>query len=128
MTKTMFKKILVVEDDRKTLSSLYTLLMQHGYEVQTLTEAEYIFQEVTAFNPHLILLGALSHGSNGAMICAALKSAPLTSKIPVISVLGSKQSLVKLYENADCSPDDFIMKPINAQVLLNKIEYRFIAN
>ena len=124
----MDKKILVIEDDLKTLSSIYTLLRQNGYEVQTLDKAEYVFQEVTAFNPHLILLGALTPGANGAMICAALKSAPATSKIPVISVLASYQTLTKLYENADCSPDDFILKPINAQVLLNKIEYRFIAN
>lgn len=124
----MYKKILIVEDDLKTLSSIYTLLKQHGYEVQALREAEYVFQEVTAFNPNLILLGALTPGTNGAMICAALKSAPATSKIPVISVLGNKQSLNRLFENADCSPDDFILKPINPQVLLNKIEYRFLAN
>lgn len=124
----MYKKILVVEDDLKTLSSIYTLLKQHGYEVQTLRETEYVFQEVTAFNPHLILLGALTPGANGAMICAALKSAPATAKIPVISVLANYQSLSKLYEKSECSPDDYILKPINPQILLNKIEYRFIAN
>lgn len=113
------KKILVVDDDTGILESLQFLLEDAGYTVIT-SEDGSIFENITdSQKVNLILLDYWLPKQNGGEITRRLKSSPNTKDIPII-IISASYNVKKITKEAGA--DDFIPKPYDMDILLQKIE------
>jgi DNA-binding response OmpR family regulator len=118
----MNKRILIVDDDQSILEVLSTLLEYCGYDVNTLSKGDQVFETIADFHPNLILLDVMLGEMDGRKICSNIKE---KETIPVILISASHQlsSIVK----KPGGPDDFLAKPFEMDSLLQKIEMQLAA-
>jgi DNA-binding response OmpR family regulator len=113
------KRILVVDDDIEILETIELILEIGGFNVSTLNNGEEIFTRIRNFNPNLILLDISLGNIDGRDLCEKLKANASTAKIPILLISG-------LYDQKDFNvlnygQDDFLSKPFQMDVLLQKI-------
>lgn len=114
------KRILVVDDEPDILEFLEVILEEEGYTVVTSDKGEYLEQLHNGGLPHLILLDVLLSGKDGREIVKYLKNQQETRHIPVI-MFSAHPSAEETARQAGA--DDFLAKPFNIDVLLEKITH-----
>ncbi len=119
------KKILILDDDQDLLDVLSMLLTESGYDIQTLSSGEEIFEEIKRFHPDLVLMDIMLSGMDGRLICKRMKAKSDTVDLPVILISGSHNLANNLSEQG--APNDFMAKPFDLNALVKKIEYQLIA-
>jgi DNA-binding response OmpR family regulator len=112
------RRILAVDDDKDILEIIKYILEDSGYEVHTLAEGKNLFDRIKQYEPDLILLDIMLGNLDGRELCKTLKTQQETKNIPVILISASHDP-GRL--NQDGCPDDFIAKPFDIDVLLNRI-------
>ena len=113
-------RILVIDDNAEILNVVKLILELHGYEVLTSGKGEETENDVIKYSPQLILCDVYLKGSNGVEICNQLKSNKLTRNIPIIMFSAQVNDYLVFRK---CAADDFIAKPFDNTVLLQKIEH-----
>ncbi|MDB5116596.1 MAG: response regulator [Mucilaginibacter sp.] len=115
----MSKKILILDDDSDILEILSFVLSEIGYETRTLEHGATVFEDITNFQPDLILMDVMLGDMDGRAICQHIKNNSLTSCLPVILISGTHD----LAESLDLpgAPNDFLAKPFNIEDLLTKV-------
>jgi DNA-binding response OmpR family regulator len=119
------KKILILDDDQDLLDVLVLLLTESGYKIQTLRSGEQIFDEIKKFDPDLVLMDVMLAGMDGRLLCRRIKAKPDTHNLPVILISGSHSLSQSKFELG--APNDFMSKPFNIDLLIEKIENQFAA-
>ncbi|MFH1075220.1 MAG: response regulator [Candidatus Firestonebacteria bacterium] len=116
------KKILLI-DDEQDFTDLMKMRLEHGgaYEVVVLSSAKDILTHVREFVPDVILLDLLMPGLGGIEACQMLDRDPIGMNVPIIvlSGLDKEADKAKAYK---CGVVDYIMKPVNWNVLIKSIE------
>ncbi|HUS01509.1 MAG TPA: response regulator [Chitinophagaceae bacterium] len=112
------KRILVVDDNADILDVVRIFLESNGYEVLTVSKGDNILNDVVNYSPQIILLDVYLRGSNGVEICNNLKSNSSTKHIPIIMFSAQTSDYLILRK---CAADDFIPKPFDEKVLIEKI-------
>ena len=113
------KKILVVDDEPDILEFLQIIFEEAGYVVATTEKGDYLEKLNNGPLPDLVLLDMLLSGKDGREIVKQLKSQEKTKHIPVI-MLSAHPSAEKTA--LDAGADDFVEKPFDIDMLLEKIE------
>lgn len=121
----MCKRILAVDDDLSILSIVKDILEYEGYEVSTLSRGEKVMEEIQTLTPDLILLDVMLAGMDGREICRSIKEKIETHDIPVILISATHNLSDSL--KVEGAPDDFIAKPFDIRILLQKIEQQLAA-
>jgi DNA-binding response OmpR family regulator len=111
-------KILIIDDDPDIRTVINILLRKKGHEVETASREEEVFDQLERFDPDVVLLDVLLSGSDGRKICKAIKQNEKTRHIPVIMFSAHPGAADKI---TDYGAEDFISKPVNADLLLEKI-------
>ena len=116
-------QILVVDDDAISRKILAQLLASAGHDCRECEDGAKALQLIHAKPPSLLLLDFDMPGLNGAEVLRRLRSDadPAVAQIPAIMLTGhgSEESEVSCLQ---AGADDFVTKPINAAVLLARIE------
>ena len=116
-------QILVVDDDAISRKILAQLLASAGHDCRECEDGAKALQLIHAKPPSLLLLDFDMPGLNGAEVLRRLRSDadPAVAQIPTIMLTGhgSEESEVSCLQ---AGADDFVTKPINAAVLLARIE------
>ncbi len=121
----MAKNILIVDDDSDMVELICLILDEEGYNVWTLTSGDVIEKTMTTFKPDLILMDVMLDDLDGRELCKNLKESAETNHIPIILISGSHQlNLDGINEGA---PDDFIPKPFDIELLLQKVNNQLAA-
>ncbi len=117
-------RLLLVDDDEKILESLKPIFESAGYSVICSTNGRDAIENAKRFQPHLIILDLVIPGMDGIEICQEIKM-----------IAGLEKTLVAFYtaRNEDYSQiaaftagaDDYIIKPLNANVMLMRIQALF---
>jgi len=115
----MSQKILIVDDDHDILDVLKDLLEGGGYEVITLDYTDSIINNITKYNPDLVMLDFLLAGVNGGELCHEIKINSKTSWLPVIMLSAFPRVLDSL---GNYGSDAFIAKPFDIEVVLKKVK------
>ncbi|MDP2922866.1 MAG: response regulator [Candidatus Omnitrophota bacterium] len=114
------KKILVVEDEQDVLRLTAYRLKKSGYEVLTAIDGQKALNLLQENIPDLIILDLLLPAIHGYEVCKRIKSDTKLKNIPVIlftaSVLDVERKVKEL------GVDDFIMKPFELEILLEKVK------
>ena len=110
-------RIFIVEDDPKIASLLATTLRKYQYEVAVIEQFDFLIEEFTAFNPHIVLLDINLPAYDGYYWCRQLRQIT-TCPILFISARSGEMDQIFALENGG---DDFITKPFNYEIVLAKI-------
>ena len=115
--------ILVVEDDFATAELLTLHLTQAGYKVAHAFNGEEALEKAGNLQPFAITLDVLLPRRDGWEVLQELKSSPTTAEIPVIihSIVDNKDLAFAL------GATDYLMKPLDKEALLSKLEEITIA-
>lgn len=115
----MAKRILVIDDDQGILDAFEAMLDSVGYVVQTSRNADSVKRLDSASLPDLILLDVLLSGQDGRDVAKYLKGQKKTKSIPIIMV-SAHPGIDKSVKESGA--DDFLPKPFDMDILLEKIE------
>lgn len=117
-------KILLIDDDPDVRTVMSMMLQKQGYQVVTASRREDALEKLEEELPGLILLDVLLSGSDGRELCRELKGSVRTKDIPVIMFSGHPGAAVHF---ETYGADDFITKPFNTELLLEKLNRRMKA-
>ncbi|KSV18981.1 transcriptional regulator [Dehalococcoides mccartyi] len=113
----MVARILIVEDDAKTVELVRLYLARDGYRVLAASDGITGLNIARQNKPDLIILDIMLPGMNGIEICRQLR---LESGVPVI-MLTAKTSDDDKLEGLDTGADDYITKPFSPRELAARV-------
>jgi putative two-component system response regulator len=114
-------KILVVDDDRLTVSALEQLLQRHGYSrVMGITDSRTALETCSSFDPDLILLDLIMPEVDGFEVLEALRSDGSERFLPIVVLTGDDSEEAKA-RALEVGATDFLVKPVSQTEALLRI-------
>ena len=110
--------ILIIEDDKAIRDELAVLLESFGYRAVVLDKFENVVEDIKRLPYNLILLDINLPNQNGFDICRKIRE---TNNVPIIFVT-SRNSEQDELKSIITGGSDFITKPYNKYILLEKIK------
>ena len=112
-------KILIIDDDRMTVTLLEQLLQRHGYSrVMGITDSRQALETCAAFDPDLILLDLIMPEIDGFAILETLRSVVSEQFLPIVVLTGDTTEETKA-RALEAGATDFLVKPVSqAEALL----------
>lgn len=118
----MLHRILIAEESPIMQKVVEGILEQEGFEFKTVGDCDNALQELTFFNPHIVLASSDLHGLNGYELCKAIRNTNAANPdIPVILLAGAYEPYNEEYAFIT-GVDDYILKPFEASDLIGKIK------
>jgi DNA-binding response OmpR family regulator len=113
-------RVLVVDDDPILLQTLPNQLQGYGLDVSTLSDPHQFWTVLPRITPDILILDIQMPGINGIELCQSLRAQPDWQKLPVLflSVFGDAQTQHQAFT---AGADDYLCKPVNAQMLSARI-------
>ena len=127
MTTENPQSILVIEDQALNRKVARIVLQSGGYEVIEATDADEALACLEKVVPALILMDIALPGQSGEELTRQIKADPNLSGVPIIALTaaamsGDRERLLK----AGC--DDYISKPIDTHLLLERVAFHIRGN
>ena len=113
-------KILVVDDEHKTLDLIRTLLEPWGFQVTLLEDSREFWDILEQSNPDLIIAKVEMSHVNGIELCQVVRNDPRWYQLPILftSAHQDAQMIQKVFT---IGGDDYLCKPIIPEELLARI-------
>jgi len=111
------KRVLVVDDDAKTVELVKLYLRRDGYRVITAYEGIEALRLAREGHPDLIVLDLMLPGINGLEICRTLRT---ESDVPIIMLTAKTTDQDKLV-GLDLGADDYVTKPFSPRELAARV-------
>ena len=115
------RKILVVDDDAKTVDLVKLYLERDGHSVLTAYDGLTALQTFREQQPHLVVLDVMLPGLNGVQVCRTLRS---ESDVPIIMLTARTRDEDKL-TGLDTGADDYVTKPFSPGELAARVRAVF---
>jgi len=109
-------RVLIVDDDQRTLTLETKILSAAGHLVATAANGDAAIEKMAQFGPDVVLLDVRMPGMSGIDVCRTITSDPATEHVPVILVTGCVERDDRLSGIA-AGATDFLNKPIDADEL-----------
>lgn len=110
-------RILVVDDDKKTVASIKLYLEHDGYQVAVAYDGRQALAEARATRPDLLVLDLMLPEVSGVEVCRRLRA---ESGVPIIMLTSRATDEDKL-RGLDLGADDYITKPFSPRELVARI-------
>ena len=120
-------KILVVDDDPDMREALQMILESADYTVVTAEDGEKCLSKLKEEQPDLLILDLLMPRMDGFEVCKALKDPRYGkyARVPIIILSsiqeGVSQRRYELETGVQLDVDDYVEKPIESRVLLDRV-------
>ena len=117
----MEAKVLVVDDEARTLRLMEAMLVPAGYQVVLAQDGTEAITKAMLSSPDVILLDVMMPGMDGFEVASKLRANKQTKDIPIVMVtaLGEVKHRVKALESG---ADDFLTKPVDEKELLTRVK------
>ena len=112
-------KLLLVDDEKDFVDTLAERLQLRGYQVLTAPDGESALEIIEKDPPQLVVLDLLMPGISGLDVLEKMKT--LAPQTPVILLTG-RGSMAEGAEGMQLGAYDFLMKPVNIDELIRKME------
>jgi DNA-binding response OmpR family regulator len=112
------RKILVVDDDRKTVSLVKLYLENDGHKVLCAYDGVEALRLAREERPHLVVLDLMLPGLDGLQVCRTLRA---ESDVPLIMLTAKTTEGDKL-TGLELGADDYITKPFSPRELAARIK------
>jgi twitching motility two-component system response regulator PilH len=114
------QKILIVDDSPTERYYLTDILVKNGFSVSTAENGEEAMLKIKADKPQLILMDVVMPGANGFQVTRAIARDPELADVPIIICSTKNQETDRIWGLRQ-GARDYIVKPVDADVLLAKI-------
>ena len=111
------KRVLVVDDDVKTVELVKLYLKRDGYRVVTAYEGKEALRLARETHPDLIVLDLMLPGINGLEVCRTLRQ---ESDVPIIMLTAMTTDEDRL-TGLDLGADDYVTKPFSPRELAARV-------
>lgn len=118
----MSKKIVVIDDDRITLTMLEMVFSRHGFQVFSAQDGAEGYELAQKEKPDILISDMLLPKIHGTELCKKIKETPELKQTKVILMTAVYKGPSFRFEARDCGADDFIEKPIDMKDLLSRID------
>ncbi len=122
----MAKKILVVDDDPDLVEATSIILKSKQYDVVTAYGGLEGLEKARNEKPDAIILDVMMPDKDGYEVCKELKADPVLGKIPVLLLTAVVSHISKTRYTQrmgmETEADDYIDKPVEPQVLVERIQ------
>ena len=117
----MKPKVLVVDDDARTLRMMEAMLVSAGYCVILAENGNEAISKALESSPDIILLDVMMPEIDGFEVAKRLQTITATKDIPIVMVtaLGEVKDRVKALK---MGADDFLTKPVDKTELLTRVK------
>lgn len=112
-------KILLIEDEPKTVQYIKKGLEENGYEVDAATDGVTGKHLALSNQYQLIITDIMLPGLDGKSLCIQLRKADILTPILMLTALGTTDEIVSGF---DCGADDYLVKPFEFKELLARIK------
>jgi DNA-binding response OmpR family regulator len=119
------RKILLVDDDRVTLTMLEMILSRNKYQVLSSQDGAQGLEQVKQERPDAVISDMLIPKIHGLELCKRIKQDPDLNQIKVILMTAVYKGTTFKFEAKESGADFFIEKPINTNELLALLEDMF---
>lgn len=114
----MTSKILVIDDDRKTVELVKLYLESEGYHVFSAYDGQMALQIARKHAPDLIVLDLMLPKIDGIEVCRTIRS---ESQVPIIMLTARTTEEDKL-QGLNLGADDYIVKPFSPREVLARVK------
>jgi DNA-binding response OmpR family regulator len=111
------KRVLVVDDDAKTVELVRLYLQRDGYRVFTAYDGIEALRLARESHPDLIVLDLMLPGIDGLQVCRTLRA---ESDVPIIMLTARTTDRDKL-TGLDLGADDYVTKPFSPRELAARV-------
>ena len=112
---------LLLADDSITIQKVVELILaEEDCEIRSTHNGKEALSLLPSFDPDIVLADTEMPAMNGYELCEQIKQEPSTSAIPVILLTGAFEPLDE-NRAQQVKADDYLIKPFEAQELINKI-------
>lgn len=111
-------RILIVEDEVKTVQSIQQGLEEHQWAVDVAYDGTMGFQLATRSAYALIITDIILPGLNGLDLCRKLRDANVSTPILMLTALGTTEDKVV---GLDAGADDYLIKPFEFRELMARV-------
>lgn len=117
-------RILAIDDEPSVLKLVKTILIRAKYDITTCTSGLEALKLLLTTETHFdcIITDALMPEMNGYELVKAIRTKPFYSRTPIL-MLTRKRNRKDIKLAADSGATDYILKPIDEQLFLEKIEF-----
>jgi len=112
------KRVLVVDDDTKTVELVKLYLNRDGYRVITAYDGNEALKLARDSHPDLIVLDLMLPGISGLEICRTLRN---ESDVPIIMLTALTTDDDRL-QGLDIGADDYVTKPFSPKTLVARVK------
>ncbi len=112
-------KILLIEDEPKTVQHIKKGLEENAYEVDTASDGTTGKHLALTNSYELIITDIILPGIDGRDLCRQLRKANIETPILMLTALGSTDEVVTGFE---CGAEDYLVKPFAFKELLARIK------
>ncbi len=122
------KVILIVDDDQDFIEATKIVLEKSGYSVETCLSAKECIAKLKSLKPDLIVCDVMMETDHsGFDLCREIKRTTDTKDIPILMLTAVDQKYSLNFsqsagDEAWLPVDDFIDKPVEASVLVERIK------
>ncbi len=113
-------KILIVDDDKETTNLLEKIVMMKGHLPASVNNSVKAVEQAHATQPDIILMDILMPEINGIQLCKIFKAIPELRHIPII-IVSALNDAGSQRDTLNAGAADFLSKPVNPEVLAEKI-------
>ncbi|GAB3786871.1 response regulator transcription factor [Spirosoma horti] len=118
MKKWSTMRILIIEDEVKTVQSIKQGLEEHQWDVDVAYDGTMGFQLATRSPYALIITDIILPGMNGLELCQKLREANISTPILMLTALGTTEDKVV---GLDAGADDYLIKPFEFRELMARV-------
>ena len=118
----MNKKIIIIDDDKVTLTLLEEVLTKKGFKVLSARDGAEGYLLIEKEKPDVLISDMLIPKLHGLDLCRKIKETPELRQIKVILMTAVYKDPVFMAQAKSCGADCFIEKPINTKDLISRIK------
>ncbi len=116
----MAKRVLIVDDEPNIVTSLEFLMQRSGYEVRIARNGEEALEQVSAFQPDLILLDVMMPLLSGYEVCQKIRENSAWQDVQIV-MLTAKGREIEATKGLALGANAYITKPFSTKELLAKV-------
>ncbi len=116
-------KILVVDDNFEFLEEIKEILLQSGYEVETVSDSEEAIKAAHETKPDLILTDLKMSPKTGFQVADEVRQSYQLKDVPIVAMTGYFTEKEHILMMKLCGIRHFIHKPFKPVDLISRIEF-----
>jgi signal transduction histidine kinase len=121
MTANAVAKVLIVDDDQRSLMALEALLESLQQPLVVASSGEEALRKVLRDDFAVILLDVRMPGIDGFETAKLIRERRQSAHTPIIFLTGASEDLPSMFRGYEAGAVDYIVKPVNPAILKSKI-------